>query len=97
MTISLNIETSEFSSAEVRLAVTYAMQNEIDQAALRRDYFQQLCLAFERQHGMASDEFMERFEQGDLGDDSEWFDWYAAKRGHDLWGRRFRILSEVAF
>ena len=54
MTISLNIETTEFSSAEVRLAVTYAMQNEIDQAALRRVYLQQLCLAFERQHGMAS-------------------------------------------
>lgn len=30
------------------------------------------------------------------GDDLECFDWYAAKRGLDLWDRRARILSGVA-
>jgi hypothetical protein len=96
MAISLTIETNEFTPAEVRQAMAFALHSEIDQAALRRDYFQQLCAAFEQRHGMASDMFMARFEGGELGDEAEWFDWYAAKRGQDLWTRRLRILSEVS-
>jgi len=38
---------------------------------------------------------MRQFESGALGDDAEYFDWYAAKRGLHLWERRFRILSGV--
>jgi len=38
---------------------------------------------------------MQQFESGALGDDAEYFDWYAAKRGCDLWERRFCMLSGV--
>lgn len=31
----------------------------------------------ETRHGMSTDEFMKRFEAGDLGDAGEWFDWDA--------------------
>lgn len=31
----------------------------------------------EARHGMSTDEFMKRFEAGDLGDADEWFDWDA--------------------
>ena len=31
----------------------------------------------ERQHGMSTDAFLQRFEVGDLGDAAEWFDWEA--------------------
>jgi hypothetical protein len=96
MAISLSIETNEFTSTEVRQAMAFALQSEIEQAALRRDYFQQLCAAFEQRYGMASDMFLARFEDGELGDDLDWFDWYAAKRGHDLWSRRLRILRGVS-
>jgi len=30
---------------------------------------------FEEEHGMDSEEFLEKFESGELGDDEEWFDW----------------------
>ena len=39
---------------------------------------------------------MQRFEAGQLGDEAQYFDWYAAKRGLDIWDRRFRILSGVS-
>jgi len=39
---------------------------------------------------------MQRFEAGELGDDADYFDWFAAKRGLDLWDRRCRILIEAA-
>lgn len=32
---------------------------------------------------MSSDEFMRRFEAGELGDDAAYLDWYA-KRGWDI-------------
>lgn len=46
--------------------------------------FEQVCRAFELQYHMSSDEFMRRFEAGELGDDAVYFDWYAAKRGLDV-------------
>ena len=33
---------------------------------------------------MSSDEFMQRFEAGELGDDAVYFNWYAAKCGLDV-------------
>jgi hypothetical protein len=31
----------------------------------------------ERDHGMSTDAFLQRFEAGDLGDSEQWFDWEA--------------------
>ncbi len=45
---------------------------------------EQVCRAFELKYHMSSDEFMRRFEAGELGDDAAYFDWYAAKRGWDI-------------
>lgn len=42
---------------------------------------------------MSSEEFLEQFEAGQLGDDKEFFDWYAAARGLKLWQERHEILS----
>ena len=44
---------------------------------------------------MTSDEFMEQFEAGTLGDDAIFFTWYAAKRGLDIWSHKLLILSGV--
>ncbi len=45
---------------------------------------------------MTSDEFMRQFESGNLGDDQECFDWYAAKRGLNIWRERRDILAGVS-
>ena len=37
---------------------------------------------------MSSDEFMQRFEAGELGDDAVYFNWYAAKCGLDMMRRK---------
>jgi hypothetical protein len=80
---------------EVRRVVDSALRHETDLAKHRRNYFEQQCSAFEQKYQMTSDEFMERFESGVLGDDAEYFDWYAAKRGFDLWARRLHILVGI--
>ena len=90
---------AEFSTAvnpdKVRRVVDSALRHEADLAEHRRSYFEQQCSVFEKKYQMASDDFMERFESGVLGDDAEYFDWYAAKRGLDLWERRLRILVGI--
>lgn len=80
---------------EVRHVLSGALRREVELADARRAYFERACHVFEQQHQISSDEFMQQFESGALGDEAEYFDWYAAKRGLDVWTRRFRILSEV--
>ncbi len=96
MDIALKVERPEFAASEVREAVKYALHAETEQARVRRDDYQEACRAFESQHHLSSDKFLARFEAGELGDDAAYLDWYAAKRGLDLWERRFRILSGVS-
>jgi hypothetical protein len=44
---------------------------------------------------MTSDEFLRQFEEGILGDDAIYFEWYAAKRGLDVWTHKLSILAGV--
>lgn len=39
---------------------------------------------FEQKYRMTSDEFLLKFESGELGDSQDFFDWFAAKRALDL-------------
>jgi len=87
--------SAEVGLDEVRRVLGNALRHEVDLADARRSYFERACRVFEQQHQMSSEEFMRLFESGALGDDAEYFDWYAAKRGLDLWERRFHILSGV--
>jgi len=94
--IALKMQFStEHSSAEIRKVLNYALSQQMKLADTRRVYFARLCQAFEQQHQMTSDDFLQQFESGSLGDDTVYFDWYAAKRGLDLWQQRFHILSEA--
>jgi hypothetical protein len=47
--------------------------------------YSDICENFEKKYEMDSDIFMEKFDSGKLGDDDDFFEWYAAKRGLDIW------------
>lgn len=80
---------------EARNVLGDALRHETELARARRAHFERACKAFEQQLGITSDEFMRQFEAGALGDDAIYFDWYAAKRGFDLWSHKLLILSGV--
>lgn len=69
---------------------------ESKQSNQRFIYYNERCHAFEQQFNMTSDEFMQKFEAGTIGDDQAYFDWYAAKSGLDIWRKQRDILSGVA-
>lgn len=85
--------TDAFGLDEVRHVLNEAIYNEVALANARCAYFERSCRAFEAQYQMSSGEFMQRFESGVLGDDASYFDWYAAKRGFDLWERNLRLAA----
>ena len=95
MNISVKVEANGFAEAEVATVVADAIRVQAEQAEARRGYFLAECKRFEDIHNMTSDVFLEKFESGELGDDEEWFDWFAAKRGFDNWNRQFQILTRV--
>jgi hypothetical protein len=96
MTIALHTKLTEFTQEEIQDTLSYALRNEAEQAKSRRDYFAGICTAFETRYGFSSEMFLERFEEGELGDDEHLFDWYAAVRGLHLWERRHQILRGVS-
>jgi hypothetical protein len=85
--------STKVNREEARQVLGSALRQQADLANARRAHFERACQAFEQRHHMSSQEFMRQFESGALGDEAEYFDWYAAKRGLDLWERRFSILS----
>ncbi|AKB83047.1 hypothetical protein MSBR3_2469 [Methanosarcina barkeri 3] len=38
---------------------------------------------------------MEKFNSGEPGDDDDFFDWYAAKRGLDTWNKKLKIILGI--
>jgi len=54
-----------------------------------------ICKRFEKKYEMGSDEFVNKLESGILDDRDDYFDWFAAKKGWDIWSRRLRIRSGV--
>ena len=96
MEITLNTGQTAFDLNDVRAALRAALSREAILARTRRNAYERTCKEFEARFNIASDQFLMDFEAGTLGDDLEYFDWYAAKRGLDLWDRRTEILSGVA-
>ena len=91
--ITLEARGDGFSIRDIKDTIARALTNDLGLARVRLDSFAQECAKMESRHGMTSDEFWQRFEAGELGDDAVWFDWYAIKRGLDIWDRQVRILS----
>lgn len=96
MDIALKISSNEYSAAKVHEVVNDALRTQVNHARIRRDHFAALCKSFEDEHQLSSDEFLRKFDNGELGDDAFLFDWYAAKRGLDLWQQRFAILNGIS-
>jgi hypothetical protein len=95
MTLALKTDLSGYKKGEILNAVSYALTSSAAHARQRYEYYAQLCHEFEQRFNITSDEFVHKFDSGVLGDDQEYFDWYAAKRGMDIWRARRDILSGV--
>ena len=69
--------STPFSLDEVRQVVDTALRREAELADARRAYFARQCSDFEQKHQLSTKAFLRKFESGQLGDDADYFDWYA--------------------
>jgi hypothetical protein len=93
MNLSVKTNTSRYEKGSIRNAVSFALNSASSNARQRFEHYAGICKAFEKKYKMTSDKFLEQFDAGKLGDDQEFFDWYAAVRGLTVWRERHEILS----
>lgn len=96
MNLSVRTKSSRYEKGTIRNAVSFALNSAAANARRRFEHYEGLCKRFEKKHKMTSVKFVEQFESGKLGDEQEFFDWYAAARGLTVWRERYEILSGVS-
>jgi hypothetical protein len=88
---------STHSPGETKVIVEEALKTQRDFAYTRFLKFEHECQVFEHQYGMDSEQFLCKFESGELGDEEHWFDWYAVVRGKKLWEKKYHVLQGLAW
>jgi len=96
MNLEVKTNKSGYEKGSIRDAVSFALNSAASHAQQRFEYYSSLCKKFEKKYKLTSAKFIEQFDTGTLGDEQEYFDWYAAVRGLNLWRERFEILSGVS-
>jgi hypothetical protein len=95
MSFTLNIETN-FSPQEVSEVIRSALEHEKHVAKYKVKRYSIICENFESKYGFISGELKAKFETGNIGEESDFFDWYAAKRGLDHWSKKLEVLSDIS-
>ncbi len=94
MPYEYNIPTG-YAEEEVKGVIDESIASRLEFAQRRLSAYQASCATFERRYGMSTQEFLEKFESGTLGDQQEWFDWYAVAEGKKIWSRKHDILARL--
>jgi hypothetical protein len=95
MSFTLNIETN-FPAQEVIETLSSALEHEKHVAKYKIKRYSIICKGFEAKFGFDSSELRAKFETGGTGEESDFLDWYAAKRGLDHWSKKLEILSSIS-
>jgi hypothetical protein len=94
LTLDLEIEKA-ISRQEASEVIRSALEHERHLAKYKVYRYAMICDEFEEKFDLISTDFRTKFEAGELTDDEEYFDWYAAKRGLDHWKKRLELLEAV--
>ena len=93
MNLAVKTDKSRYEKGSVRNAVSFALSSAASHARQRFEHYSGICEKFEKKYKLTSTKFIQKFDAGTLGDEQEYFDWYAAARGLNLWRERYEILA----
>jgi hypothetical protein len=85
------------SKADTKPIILEALSDQLAYAHMRFLKFEKECKRFESQYGMDSESFLKKFDSGELGDELQWFDWYASLKGKEIWEKKYQILNEITW
>lgn len=95
MAITVNIK-KDFPLQEVSNVIRSALALDERISKHKKAKYTGVCKNFETKYKMSTDVFMKKFESGELDERDDFFDWYAAKKGLDTWGKKLDILSGIS-
>jgi len=61
--------------------VKESLQRELRFSEAKVNLLKEEIEGFEKRYGMSSEEFMTKFERGELGDEQDYFEWWGLLRG----------------
>jgi hypothetical protein len=94
--MAMKIDIKEgYQVQEVSSIIKSALIRDAHIASYKKKKYRGVCERFEKKYNMSSDEFMDKWESGKLDDRDDYYDWFAAKKGLDIWDKRLRILAGV--
>ncbi len=76
-------------------AVKDAIQREKELGKFMLHRYEDKLSRFEDKYDMTTEEFVEKFEKGELGDDQDFFEWFAAFKGKQHWKEKLDQLHVV--
>jgi len=76
-------------------ALSSAMEGELKILRTKMKGFEGEMRKFESKRMLSSKEFYEKFEGGELGDDEDYFKWWAAVQAHQSIKARAETLQEL--
>jgi hypothetical protein len=87
MTISIPEESSEI--------VKKTLQKEKNRLKEKINSLNQHLMTYEQNHGFSSEEFQVKFNNGELGDDQVFFEWFADLETRNRITKRLSLLEKV--
>jgi len=82
-----------FAESEIEETILDSFKRELEVAKFKIDRYTKACKNFEKKYKMTSTEFFSKFERGELNEEDDFFDWYSAYRGIDIWNKKYKILE----
>ncbi|WP_410509244.1 hypothetical protein RSJ42_03015 [Methanosarcina hadiensis] len=96
MDLTLQIDT-DYSLQEASEVVRAALEHEKHLAKYKVQRYSMICDEYEDQYDLISTELLQKIEAGELLDDDNFFDWYAAKKGLDHWKKKLSVLNAIKY
>jgi len=73
-----------------------AMSRELEYAEYKEHMYTDRLKEFEKKYKMKSNDFYKKFKEGKLGDEQNFFEWYAIKEAYDYWKQTSKVLKNVS-
>ena len=88
---------------QLKPEIMRVLEREKECSMLAITRLQEKCRVFEVQYGWKTDEFLGKFDMGDIGDDLDFFHWYAYAEAINDWQitlsnlTKFLVGSETVY
>jgi len=75
--------------------VKESLERELNICSMAISFYKKQLRSLEKKYSMRTSVFLERFEKGDMGDEQDFFDWYAFHKLLSSWEKTKNALQPL--